>query len=187
MLQGAEGIDLGAQDCSDQESGAYTGQVSADMLIDIGAEYVIVGHSERREYCGEDNALLKAKIEQAHAAGLVAIYCVGESEAQREAGQEKDVVSSQLAEGLPEGATAENTVVAYEPVWAIGTGKVATPGDVKDMHGFIRERFAGRILYGGSMKPGNAEELLSTPNVDGGLIGGASLSAEDFLAIASLA
>lgn len=180
----AAGIAAGGQDCSDQDGGAYTGQVSAAMLADIGARYVIVGHSERREYNGETDALVRAKAEQAIAVGLTPIICVGETLEQREAGQEQIVVAEQLAGSIPAGAT--DYVIAYEPVWAIGTGKVAEPSDVETMHGFIRSKVGAdvRILYGGSMKPDNAAELLATPNVDGGLIGGASLDAESFLAIA---
>lgn len=185
----------GAQDCSFQANGAYTGDVSAAMLRDFGCEYVILGHSERRQYHGETDEVVKKKAAIAHAEGLKTIICIGETEAQRSVGQEKKVVETQLSGSLPESATILNTVIAYEPVWAIGTGKTATPADVKDMHGFIREKLQERIeiaknmriLYGGSMKPGNAAELLVTPNVDGGLIGGASLDAGQFLAIAKAA
>ncbi len=182
---------LGAQDCSSHVSGAYTGEVSAQMVKDCGGSYVILGHSERRQYHGESNKLVASKAKAAHGAGLVAIICVGETENQREAAQEEAIVGAQLLESLPQNATAHNTVIAYEPVWAIGTGKTASGDDVAKMHKFIRSKLQGnigdaddvRILYGGSMKPDNAKELLSTPNVDGGLIGGASLKAEQFIGI----
>lgn len=185
-------VALGAQDCAFAESGAYTGDVSAPMLKDFGCSHVILGHSERRQYHKEDNALIAKKAALAHANGLVSIICVGETEAQRAAGKESDVVENQLIESIPTGATAENTVIAYEPVWAIGTGKTATVEDVRSMHAFIRRRlqesladFAKvRILYGGSVKPDNAKELLAVPDVDGALIGGASLKADQYLAIA---
>ncbi len=182
---------VGAQDCSDHDNGAYTGQVSASMLKDMGCTHVILGHSERREWLQEWDELIAMKARKAHEAGLVTIICVGESEEMREEGHEKIVVKSQIAGSLPDTATAENTVIAYEPVWAIGTGKTAQPADVTEMHAFIREvlqeKLADsddmRILYGGSMKPDNAKDLLATPNVDGGLIGGASLDAGQFLEI----
>lgn len=188
-------VALGAQDCSAHGNGAYTGEVSAAMLADYGCRYVILGHSERRQYHGETDALVAAKATAAHAAGLVAIVCVGETEKEREDGKAEDIVGGQISGSLPEGANAGNTVIAYEPVWAIGTGKTATPGDVGAMHGFIREKLQERladfqkvrILYGGSMKPENAKELLATPDVDGGLIGGASLKAESLLEIAAAA
>lgn len=181
-----QGILLGAQDCSAHEKGAYTGEVSAKMLKDLGCSYVILGHSERRQHHKESNVLIKSKIGAAHDAGLVVILCVGETEDQREMNQEKTVVGQQLAECMPAGCNAKNTVVAYEPVWAIGTGKTASAGDAEDMHSYIRELVpAGtRILYGGSMKPDNADSLLSMKNIDGGLIGGASLKADDFIALA---
>ncbi len=178
---------LGSQDCSIHDNGAYTGDVSAKMLRDIGCSYVILGHSERRQYHMETDALVVKKAERAHAAGLTAIICLGETQTQRERGQEKDVVGSQLADAVPATATAANTVIAYEPVWAIGTGKTATPADVQAMHSFIRGNLNDkktRILYGGSMKPENSAELLVLPDVDGGLIGGASLKADQFMAIA---
>lgn len=184
---------LGGQNCSDKDNGAVTGEISADMLADFGCSHVILGHSERRQYSGESDGLIAAKAAKAHKAGLVAIICVGEQEVDRDAGRHLDVVGGQLAGSLPDTATAQNTVIAYEPVWAIGTGKTATPDDVKEMHSFIRKKLQERledfelirILYGGSMKPENAAELLATPNVDGGLIGGASLKAEQFLGIAN--
>ncbi len=186
---------LGAQDCSDRENGAYTGDISAGMLKDAGCRYVIVGHSERREIHGEKSEMVAMKAAKAHENGLIAIICVGEKEMEREQGNEKKVVERQLKASIPASANASNIVIAYEPVWAIGTGKTATPADVKDMHGFIREKLKERladsenvrILYGGSMKPENAKELLATPHVNGGLIGGASLKAGDFLAIAKAA
>ncbi len=182
---------LGAQDCSAHASGAYTGEVSASMIKDCGGSYVILGHSERRQYHGETNDLIAAKAKAALDAGLIAIICVGETQNQREAGQEEAIVGTQLIESLPENAGAQNIVIAYEPVWAIGTGVTASSDDVAKMHGFIRSKLEEkipdadkvRILYGGSMKPDNASELLSTPNVDGGLIGGASLKAEQFVGI----
>jgi len=189
------GVSVGAQDCSDQAKGAYTGQVSAAMLKDVGCSYVILGHSERRQYQGECNTLIAAKASRAMESGLVSIICVGESEEDREAGREKDVVLSQLKGSIPKGANAANVVIAYEPVWAIGTGKTASPSDVSDMHSYIRQALDGvidgfndvRILYGGSMKPENAKALLSIQNVDGGLIGGASLTVEQFINIGKAA
>lgn len=186
------GISFGAQDCSVHEVGAYTGEISAQMIADCGGSYVILGHSERRQYHGESSALVAEKAKAAHDAGLVAVICVGETEAQRDAGQENEIVGVQLQASLPEGANTANTVIAYEPVWAIGTGKTASSDDVANMHSFIcaqlKEQLADsenmRILYGGSMKPDNAHALLSTPHVDGGLIGGASLKAELFVGIA---
>lgn len=189
-------VAIGGQDCHSAESGAHTGDISAEMLKDAGAWFVIVGHSERRADHGEQDSDVKAKVLAAWRAGLTAIACVGETQAERDAGKTLDVVGRQLAGSLPDGATAKTLVVAYEPVWAIGTGLTPTVKDVEQVHGFIREtlkkRFgeegAGmRILYGGSVKPSNAAELLAVPNVNGALIGGASLKAADFLAIASAA
>jgi triosephosphate isomerase len=187
-------IATGGQDCSMHESGAYTGEVSAAMLADAGAHYVIVGHSERRTLHGESNATVKAKAEAAQAAGLVPIVCVGETRDEREAGKALAVVKKQLRGSVPEGSTAASLVVAYEPVWAIGTGLTPTAQDVAEIHAAIRAELgriigkgaaAGvRLLYGGSVKPGNAAELMSVAHVDGALVGGASLKAEDFLAIA---
>ena len=188
-------IDVGGQDCAAYESGAYTGEVSAAMLRDFGCRYVILGHSERRHVLGETSAQVAEKAAMAHRAGLVAIICVGETERERSAGLETEVVEEQLNLSLPAGATADNTVIAYEPVWAIGTGKVATVDDAAAMHGFIRSRIKEkvansgqmRILYGGSVKPDNAAGLMAAPNIDGALIGGASLEARQFLAIAQAA
>ena len=186
-------VSLGAQDCSPFEAGAYTGDVSAAMLKDVNCDYVILGHSERREYYSESDSLIREKAAMAHKNGLKAIICVGETEAQRDAGEEQNVVGAQLSESLPESTTAENTVIAYEPVWAIGTGKTATTDDIAAMHTFIRqilgtkiEQADGvRILYGGSVKPANAAEIFAVDNVNGALIGGASLKPEDFIGIAT--
>jgi len=186
-------VAIGGQDCHPQPSGAYTGDIAAEMLKDAGADAVIVGHSERRQYHGEANEVVRAKALGARRAGIFAIVCVGETRAQRDAGQAHAVVGAQVDASLPDGAN--NIVVAYEPVWAIGTGLTPTAEDVADMHAFIRQRLctrygeAGqgmRILYGGSVKPGNAKELMAVNNVDGALVGGASLKAEEFLGIASV-
>lgn len=183
---------IGAQDCHQNVSGAHTGDISAEMIADCFGTYVIVGHSERRTDHAEADDLVRAKAEAAHAAELVAIVCIGETEAERKAGRTLDVLKSQLAGSLPDAATAANTVIAYEPVWAIGTGLTPTVEDVREAHAFMRaelvKRFGGegekmRILYGGSVKPSNARELMAVANVDGALIGGASLKAADFLAI----
>lgn len=183
---------IGAQDCHDKVSGAHTGDVSAEMIADCFGTHVIVGHSERRTDHGETDALVRAKAEAAHAAELVAIVCIGETEAERKAGRTLDVLKTQLAGSVPDGAAAENTVIAYEPVWAIGTGLTPTTADVAEAHAFMRAelktRFGEegakmRILYGGSVKPGNAKELMAVANVDGALVGGASLKSDDFLAI----
>lgn len=191
---GRSPLAIGAQDCHPAPSGAHTGDISAEMLADAGAAAVIVGHSERRADHGESDALVRSKAEAAWRAKLVAIVCVGETQAERDAGQALNVVGRQLAGSVPDGATAANLVVAYEPVWAIGTGRTPTTKDVEEVHGFIRtkltERFSAegcgvRILYGGSVKPSNAAELMAVPNVDGALVGGASLKAVDFLAIAA--
>lgn len=187
-----KGITIGAQDCHMNVSGAHTGDISAVMLKDLGCPYIIVGHSERRADHGETNDMVKAKAAAVQEQGLTAIICVGESDGQRQNGQTLDVVTSQVTGSIPEQATAENTVIAYEPVWAIGTGKVPTTDDVAEVHGVIRallvERFgtAGdmvRIQYGGSVKASNAKELMSVANVNGALVGGASLKAEDFYGI----
>lgn len=182
-------VKVGGQDCHTKVSGAHTGDISAAMLKDAGASAVILGHSERRTDHGETDALVKAKAEAALAAGLVAIVCVGETESQRDAGTTLDVVGTQIDGSLPEGATAANLVIAYEPVWAIGTGRTPTIAEIAEVHAFIRERLTGhmgaeaagvRLLYGGSVKPSNATEIFAVPNVDGALVGGASLKAEDF-------
>ena len=188
---------IGAQDCHPKAAGAHTGDISAEMLADAGAKAVIVGHSERRAAHGEDDALVRAKAEAAFRAGLVAIVCVGETRAEREAKRTLDVVSRQLQGSVPDGAPAERLVIAYEPVWAIGSGLTPSPADVAEVHGLIRgalsTRFgaatgsAMRILYGGSVKPDNAALLLKSNDVDGALVGGASLKASDFLAIAHAA
>jgi triosephosphate isomerase len=187
-------VAIGGQDCHAQESGAFTGDLAAEMLADLGATYVIVGHSERRQYHGEKDAEVRAKAEAAHRAGLTAIVCVGETREEREAGKTLNVVRRQLRGSVPEAATDADLVVAYEPVWAIGTGLTPTVGNVAEVHALIRDelkRLVGkahqskvRILYGGSVKPSNARELLTVANVDGALVGGASLVAADFLAIA---
>jgi triosephosphate isomerase len=185
---------IGGQDCHAEPAGAFTGDISAEMLADAGARAVIVGHSERRTYHKETDAQVRAKAHGARRAGLIAIVCVGETKDERGAGRAPDVVGAQLDGSLPDGASAENLVVAYEPVWAIGTGLTPTPADVGEMHGFIRKRLVARfgaagegmrILYGGSVKPSNAKELLGVANVDGALVGGASLKAEEFLGIAA--
>jgi triosephosphate isomerase len=184
---------IGAQDCHPKPSGAHTGDISAEMVADAGGTAIIVGHSERRADHGETDALVRQKAEAAWRAALIAIVCVGETQDQRDAGETLEVIGRQLAGSLPDGATAANLVVAYEPVWAIGTGRTPTSQDVQEVHGFIRDqltqRFSGegskiRILYGGSVKPSNAAELLAVSNVNGALIGGASLKATDFLGIA---
>ncbi|HEV7306537.1 triose-phosphate isomerase [Ensifer sp.] len=183
---------IGAQDCHEKQSGAHTGDVSAEMIADCFGTHVIVGHSERRTDHAESDALVRAKTEAAHAADLVAIVCIGETGDERKSGKTLDVLKRQLAESLPDAADAENTVIAYEPVWAIGTGLTPTAADVEQAHAFMRKELVARfgdagakmrILYGGSVKPSNAKELMGVANVDGALIGGASLKAEDFLAI----
>jgi triosephosphate isomerase (TIM) len=186
-------VAVGAQDCHPKASGAHTGDVAAEMLVDAGASAIIVGHSERRADHGESDGLVRQKAEAAWRSGATAIVCIGETQAQRDAGQTLDILRGQLNLSLPEGSRADNLVVAYEPVWAIGTGLTPTAKDVEQIHGFIREllisRFSGegakmRILYGGSVKPSNAAELMAVKNVNGALVGGASLKAADFLAIA---
>ena len=186
-------VAIGGQDCHALANGAHTGDVSAEMLKDAGATHAIVGHSERRADHGEGDAVVMAKVKAAWRAGLLPIVCVGETLDQRDADEAEHVVARQVRQSIPEGATAANLVVAYEPVWAIGTGRTPTADDVAAIHGTIRtvlaERFGAeaggiRILYGGSVKPENAAVLLAVPDVDGALIGGASLKAADFLAIA---
>jgi triosephosphate isomerase (TIM) len=184
------GVALGGQDCHAAPSGAYTGDVSAEMLKDAGCSHVILGHSERRHGHGESDAAIQAKVAAAWRAGLVAIVCVGETRAEREAGRAVAVVSAQLAGSVPgDRAEAGALVVAYELVWAIGTGLTATPADIVEIHAAIRGRIPGgvRILYGGSVNPKNAAEILALSEVDGALVGGASLKAEDFWAIAEAA
>jgi len=188
-------IGVGGQDCHTAVAGAHTGDISAQMLADAGASYVIVGHSERRADHGESNALVRAKAEAALAAGLTPIICVGETRAEREAGRAREVVGAQIDGSVPPGVAPEKIIVAYEPVWAIGTGLTPTAADVAQIHGFARARLdallgagkgaAVRILYGGSVKPSNAHELMHTADVDGALVGGASLTAKDFLGIAA--
>jgi len=184
-------VAIGAQDCHALATGAYTGEISAEMLKDAGAHAVIVGHSERRQHYCETDATVRAKAGAAQRAGLLAIVCVGETRAERDAGHARAVVRAQLEGSLPEGDA--DVVVAYEPVWAIGSGVTPTAHDIADMHGFIRRILGGRsaaagertrILYGGSVKPGNAKDLLAVENVDGALVGGASLNAHEFLPIA---
>lgn len=186
-------LKIGGQDCHAKKSGAHTGDLSAEMLADAGATAVIVGHSERRADHHESDEMVWEKAEAAWRAGLMAVVCVGETEAQRQAGHCHAVVARQVRGSVPDGATPENLVVAYEPVWAIGTGLVPTPEDVAEVHGIIRgvltQRFGDgaqrmRILYGGSVKPDNVATLLGAADVDGALVGGASLKAGDFLAIA---
>jgi triosephosphate isomerase len=187
-------VAVGAQDCHPKASGAHTGDLAAEMLADAGASAIIVGHSERRADHGESDALVRQKAEAAWRAGLTAIVCIGETRAERDAGQTLDICGIQLEGSLPDGTTSTNLVVAYEPVWAIGTGLTPTAEDVEQVHRFIRgvltDRFKGegakiRILYGGSVKPSNAAELMGVANVNGALVGGASLKAADFLAIAA--
>ncbi|MBS0517379.1 MAG: triose-phosphate isomerase [Proteobacteria bacterium] len=183
---------VGGQDCHAKPSGAHTGEIAAEMLRDCGASYVIVGHSERRADCGETDAVIRAKAEAAWRAGLVPIVCIGETLAEREAGMTFSVLATQLKGSVPAGASAVRLVVAYEPVWAIGTGKTPTTAEVAAAHAHIRKVLDGlvadavdvRLLYGGSVKAGNAAELLAAGDVDGALVGGASLKADEFLAIA---
>jgi triosephosphate isomerase (TIM) len=186
-------VAIGAQDCHAEPFGAFTGDISAEMLKDAGATAVIVGHSERRAYHGETDGEVRRKALAAWRAGLTAIVCVGETRGQREAGETIGLVRNQLQGSLPESATADNLVVAYEPVWAIGTGLTPTPRDVAEVHTFVRQQLVSRygragqgirILYGGSVKPSNAAELLRVDEVGGALVGGASLKAKDFLGIA---
>lgn len=193
-LTSGSGIHVGAQTCHPEISGAHTGDIAAEMLSDVGCTHVIVGHSERRTDHGETDADVMAQASAANKAGLTAVICVGETESERDAGSTLDVVATQIAGSVPDGANADNTVIAYEPVWAIGTGRTPTTDEVQQVHAAIRANLAERlgqdtadqvrILYGGSMKPSNATELLALADVDGGLIGGASLKAEDFLGIA---
>ena len=185
-------VAIGGQDCHREVSGAFTGDVSAEMLFDAGAMAVIVGHSERRRYHGETDIDVAMKTRAAWSAGLFAIVCIGETEEEHDAGRAADVVSRQLDASLPLGADSTTTAIAYEPVWAIGSGRTPTAAEITAIHALIRERLAARlgdggsqlrILYGGSVKPGNAGSILDLPNVNGALVGGASLKAEEFLAI----
>ena len=193
-LKGSD-VALGAQDCATEAKGAYTGEIAASMIAALGCKYVILGHSERRQYYGETSATLNKKMAQAYANGLIPIYCVGENLDEREAGKHFDVVKAQIEEvvyNLTE-EQYKNLVIAYEPVWAIGTGKTATPAQAQEIHAFIRSIVANKygkeiadntsILYGGSCKPSNAKELFANPDVDGGLIGGAALKVSDFKGI----
>ena len=192
---GDSGISLGGQDCHAAEQGAHTGDTSAAMLRDAGCAYVIVGHSERRADHDEDDATVNAKASAAQTSGLVPVICIGETLEEREAGRAVEVVTGQLRDSIPEGSSAASMVVAYEPVWAIGTGRTPTLDDISEVHDAIRSALKGvssdfdsmRILYGGSVKPENASEILSIANVNGGLVGGASLKSDDFWAIADAA
>jgi triosephosphate isomerase len=191
-LTEGSGIAVGGQDCHTRQSGAHTGDVAAAMLADCGCRYVIVGHSERRADHGESSELVAAKAKAAHEAGLIAIVCVGETEGERDRGATLDVISSQLEGSVPADADAANLVIAYEPVWAIGTGRTPTPEDVATVHAHIRGLLKGwfkdgpdmRVLYGGSVKASNAATLMHVPDVNGALVGGASLKADEFWAIA---
>ena len=185
-------VKLGGQNCHWEASGAFTGEISAEMLKDAGCSAVIVGHSERRTLFGETDAMVRLKAAAAHRAGLTAIICIGETLDQRKAGEAEAIVSGQLSAGLPEGSNAANVVIAYEPVWAIGTGLTPTMEEVQAIHGSIRQRLISlmgeegaqvRILYGGSVKPSNAQAFAATPDVNGALVGGASLKAVDFIGI----
>jgi len=182
---GCANIRFGGQDCHAEAAGAFTGDISAEMLRDAGATAVIVGHSERRQFHGETDAVVCAKAKAAWRAGLLAIICIGETLAEREAGRAEEICKSQLSGSIPPGATVANTAVAYEPVWAIGTGKTPTSGEIAAMHVHIRSclGMGARILYGGSVKPSNAKEILSLSEVGGALVGGASLKASDFITI----
>ena len=195
-LQACEGrLLVGGQDCHDQTKGAFTGNLSAGMLKDAGCGYVILGHSERRAQHGETSSVVAAKALAAIQAGLVPVICVGETESERESGEAENIVGKQMSESLPETASATNCILAYEPVWAIGTGKTASVDDVTTMHGFIRGKLASirstvaamPVLYGGSVKADNAESILACKDVDGVLVGGASLKAEEFWSITEAA
>ena len=183
------GLSLGGQDCHHQPEGAHTGDISADMLKDAACSYAIVGHSERRKWHRESDKRVSEKATMAHNEGLCAIICVGETEEQRDSGQTLDVIAGQLKKSMPDDSVSHNTVVAYEPIWAIGTGRTPSVEEIGEVHGLIRKHLTGRfgldgqnfrILYGGSVKPENAAELMSINNVDGALVGGASLKAIDF-------
>lgn len=191
----ASGLAVGGQDCHAEDSGAHTGDIAAPMLAEAGCQWVLAGHSERRADHGESSAMVADKARAAVRAGLKVMICVGETLEEREAGRANDIVGAQVLDSLPEGLAADQFALAYEPVWAIGTGKVASPDDVDDMHNHIRGILTGRdasydvvdILYGGSVKPDNARALLGLDNVGGALVGGASLKADDFIAIAEAA
>jgi len=194
LARGAKLV-IGGQDCHAEPAGAFTGDIAAEMLKDAGASAVIVGHSERRSYHRETDGDVQSKALAARRAGLCAIVCVGETRSERDSGRAPSVVGTQLDGSVPDGATAANLVVAYEPVWAIGSGLTPTPNDIAEMHGVVRRRLIARfgtegegirILYGGSVKPANARELLHVADVDGALVGGASLKADEFLAIAGV-
>jgi triosephosphate isomerase len=193
MRLGQSGIRLGGQDCHSAVSGAHTGDVAAHMLAACGADIVLLGHSERRSDHGESDALVRAKAETALAENLSVMICVGETLAQRDAGQAEDIVGAQLSGSVPDDVDASRLIIAYEPVWAIGTGKVASDADIGAMHAYIHAQLAQRglgdvpILYGGSVKPGNAGAIFAVPHVDGALVGGASLVADDFAAICDAA
>jgi triosephosphate isomerase len=185
-------IGIGAQDCHMVSSGAHTGDISASQIADTGAKYVIVGHSERRTDHGETNAMIKAKAQAAHEAGLIAIICIGETLTEREAGETLNVLGQQMSGSIPDGATSKNTVIAYEPVWAIGTGLVPTLEQIEEAHHFMRAELLTTLgadaqnislLYGGSVKGSNADDIFSVADVDGALVGGASLYADDFVHI----
>ena len=189
--QAAGRILVGGQDCHAAASGAHTGDLAAEQLRDAGASHVILGHSERRADHGETSAEVAAKAEAAHRAGLIAVICLGETEAQRDSGETLAVIAAQLRDSLPANATAANTVIAYEPVWAIGTGRTPTADQIAEVHALLREKLLAavpdgaemRLLYGGSVKPANAAEIFAIPHVDGALVGGDSLRAEDFAPI----
>ncbi len=188
-LAAKSSLEIGAQDCHANASGAHTGDLSAPMLADAGASHIILGHSERRADHGESSAQVRAKAEATFAAGLIAIVCIGETETQRDAGQTLDIIGTQLDASIPANATAANLVIAYEPVWAIGTGRTPTLAQIAEVHAFLRARLTAligdqaaktRLLYGGSVKPSNAAEIFAIAHVDGALVGGASLKAADF-------
>lgn len=188
LMTGRAGYAIGGQDCHAAASGAHTGDLAAEMLADAGASHVIVGHSERRTDHGEGDADIHAKAEAAWRAGLVAIICIGETEGHRDSDQTLDVLGGQLAGSVPDAATAQNTVIAYEPVWAIGTGLVPSTDQIAEAHAHIRSQLTDKeiaILYGGSVKGSNAADIFAVPNVDGALVGGASLKAADFSTIIS--
>lgn len=189
-------VGVGAQDCSHMHAGAYTGEVSPDMLADIGCQWVLLGHSERRQYHAESDQLVAAKLDAAVEAGLQPVLCIGETREQREEGEAFAVVASQLQGALADQSALKELVIAYEPVWAIGTGLTASPEEAQEMHGFIREQLAGyrgldagttRLLYGGSVKAANAADLFAQPDIDGALVGGASLDSEEFAQIIAAA